>query len=298
MASSSSSRTSHRLLLVAAATLFSTGGAAIKATQFNAWQVSTFRSSIAAVVIALLVPAALRGLQWRIVPIAVAYALTVDLFVGATKLTTAANAIFLQSTAPLYVLLFSPLLLKEKIRRKDLSLILAVGAGMALFFLGDQHPQATAPDPVRGNLLAACSGMAYGFTLIGMRWIARSQKEEGNSLGIVVLGNVFAGLICAPLAFPVTGARLQDWAVVLFLGVIQIGLGYICLTRALAHVQTLEASSLMMLEPVLNSLEAWLIHGETMSRAAVLGGALIIGATLTDVWWASREKTAPEVAAA
>src|SRR5579864_4599742 len=109
-----------RLLLAAAALLFSTGGAAIKGATLTGWQVASFRSAIAAAVLYLALPEARRGWSWRIAPPAAAYAATLLTFVLATRLTTAANAIYLQSTAPLYLLLLGPLLLREPIRRSDI----------------------------------------------------------------------------------------------------------------------------------------------------------------------------------
>ena len=97
-----------RLQLLAAAVLFSTGGAAIKATTLTAWQVASFRSGVAALAVLLLVPAARRGFSPKVFLVSIAYAATMVLFVASNKATTAANAIFLQSAAPLYVLLLAP----------------------------------------------------------------------------------------------------------------------------------------------------------------------------------------------
>src|ERR1035437_2202074 len=135
----------NRLLLVAAAVLFSTGGAAIKAAALTPWQVASFRSGVAALALLLVVPEARKGWSWRVAPVGAAYAATLILFVLATRLTTAANAIFLQSTAPLYLLLLGPWLLREPIRRSDIVYILAIAAGMALFSLG--APRAAASPP-------------------------------------------------------------------------------------------------------------------------------------------------------
>src|SRR5690242_14132764 len=106
----------QRLMLLAAATLFSTGGAAIKAASVSSWQVASFRSAVASVTLLLLFPAARRLANWRLWPVGLAYSGTLVLFVLSTRLTTAANAIFLQSTAPLYLLALAPLLLHEHIR--------------------------------------------------------------------------------------------------------------------------------------------------------------------------------------
>src|ERR1017187_2734857 len=160
-----SSPVRNPLPLFAAAFLFTTGGAAIKSATLTGWQVASFRSGVAAVVLFLALPEALRGWSWRIVPVAVAYAATLITFVLASRLTTAADAIFLQSTAPLYLLLLGPLLLREPIRGSDVWYIAAVGVGMTVFFLGTESALATAPDPQRGNLVAAVSGLLHAVML-------------------------------------------------------------------------------------------------------------------------------------
>jgi len=169
-----------RLLLVAAAILFSTGGAAIKSATLTGWQVACFRSGVAALVLLAALPQARRGWSWRIAPVAAAYAATLIAFVMANRLTTSADAIFLQSTAPLYLLLLGPLLLKEPIHRAGLFYMLAVAAGMALFFVGGQPVLATAPDPPRGNLVALFSGLAYALTLAGLRWLGRRPECDAG----------------------------------------------------------------------------------------------------------------------
>ncbi|MGH7751350.1 MAG: EamA family transporter, partial [Gemmatimonadales bacterium] len=144
-----------RLRVLAAAALFSTGGAAIKAAHFTNWQVASFRSGVAALTLLALIPAARRGWSWRLVPVAALYASTLILFVTANKLTTAASTIFLQSTSPLYILLLGPWLLGERVRRADLVFMALVAGGLAICFLGAATPLATAPDPLRGNVFAA-----------------------------------------------------------------------------------------------------------------------------------------------
>jgi hypothetical protein len=135
--------TRNRLLLLAAALLFSTGGAAIKATALTSWQVACFRSAVAGAALALLFPDSRRLRDRRALAAGVAYAATMVLFVAANKLTTSANAIFLQDTAPLYLLLLGPLLLREPLRARDLILAAVVGLGMSLFFLGQEQAVAT-----------------------------------------------------------------------------------------------------------------------------------------------------------
>ena len=274
------SSTADRLRLAAAAVLFSTGGAAIKAATLTSWQVASFRSGIAAVVVALLVPAARRGWSPRVLVVSCVYAATMVLFVLANKTTTAANAIFLQSAAPLYVLVLAPLLLREHARRADFVTMAVIAVGLALVLTGVPPATATAPDPALGNVLAVASGVAWALTMIGLRWVAAHDRTDGGTLATVVGGNAIACLVCLPLALPVADATLVDWAVVGYLGVFQIGLAYLFMARGIRGVPALEASMLLLIEPALNPVWAWLAHGEEPGPLAVLGGALILLATV------------------
>lgn len=284
--------TTARLQLVAAALLFSTGGAAIKSADFTAIQIAGFRSGIAALALLLLLPAARRGWSWRTGLVGVAYAATLVLFVLANRLTTAANTIFLQSTAPLYILVLGPWLLDEPIRRRDLGFMVLVVAGLVAFFVGVEPPAVTAPDPARGNLLAVLSGIAWAFTICGLRWLgnrAHVAEEGGESaLAAVVGGNVLAFLACLPASLPVGPHAAVDWALIVYLGVFQIALAYVFVTRALRWLAAFEASILLLIEPALNPVWAWLVHGEVPGLWAVAGGALILGATVLKTWWDAR----------
>jgi drug/metabolite transporter (DMT)-like permease len=271
------------LQLVAAAALFSTGGAAIKATDLSSWQVASFRSGIAALAIMMLVPASRRAWNRRVFLVSVAYATTLVLFVLANKLTTAANAIFLQSSAPVYVLLLGPLLLREPIRRQDLLFMAVIGMGLALFFVGTEAPVATAPNPALGNVLGVLSGVSWALTVIGLRWLG-SDGEGGGAVATVAVGNILAFLGCLPFALPVIGATSMDWLTVSYLGVFQIGLAYFCLTRGIRHVTALEASVLLLIEPALNPIWAAIVHSEIPSAWSIGGGTLILGATLLKTW--------------
>ncbi len=281
-------RLDARLRLLAAAVLFSTGGAAIKAASLTSWQVAGFRSGVAAAVVWLLVPAARGRWSGRVLAVAAVYAATMVLFVVANKLTTSANAIFLQSTAPLWVLLAGPVLLRERIGPRDLAFMAVVACGMALFFVGHDAPQATAPDPARGNLVALASGVAWAGTVLGLRWIGRAPAPSADpsaGLTTVVAGNVLACLVCLPLALPAVDVGAVDWLVVGYLGTVQIGLAYLCLSSAMPHVPALEASTLLLVEPALNPIWAWAAHGERPGALAWAGGALILLAALAKTWW-------------
>ena len=271
--------TRARLAILGAAVLFSTGGAAIKATHLTGWQVASFRSAIAAIAVLLMLPTARRGWSLLSALVGVVYAATMILFVLANKLTTSANTIFLQATAPIYLVLLGPWLLKEPLRPRDLAFMGALGTGLALFFVGTERSYATAPDPFKGNVLAALSGLCWALAVTGLRFMKKSGAGDGSGVAVVT-GNTFAFLFCLPFALPVGPVRGTDVAVVAFLGVFQIGLAYVLLTSGLHHVGALEASLLLLGEPVLNPLWAWLIHGERPSSWSLAGGCVIVAATV------------------
>ena len=259
--------------------LFSTGGAAIKATALTSWQVASFRSGVAAVVVFLVLREARRGWSWHVLPVSVAYAATLVLFVAANKLTTSANSIFLQDTAPLYVLLASPFLLREKIGRRDLAFIAVMALAMALFFVERPPPAATAPNPALGNVLALLSSVFWAATVMGLRWLGSRAGGEGSSLPTVIAGNAIAGLVCLPFALPAHVSAV-DAGVIAYLGVFQIGLAYVLLSGGLRHVTALEASILLLVEPALNPFWSFVVHHENPGAWALAGGTLILGATV------------------
>jgi drug/metabolite transporter (DMT)-like permease len=244
-----------------------------------------------------------------VLAVAAVYAATMVLFVVANKLTTAANTIFLQSTAPLYVSSPARSSSASASRAPTSPSWRAVAAGMALFFVAHDAPQATAPDPLRGNVLAALSGVAWAGTVLGLRWVGRAPAapigaaadaaagEAPSAAGdlaltTVVAGNVLACVVCLPLALPVAGADAASWLVVLYLGVVQIGVAYLALASAMPHVPALEASTLLLVEPGLNPVWAYLAHGERPAPLAWAGGALIVLSALVKTWWDARRPAA------
>lgn len=266
-----------RLQVLAAAVLFSTGGAGIKVETFSAAQVSMVRSGIAAV--ALLLWA--RGrIAWSppALGAGVIYAVALTLSVTSTKLTTAANAIFLQSAAPLYLLVLAPWLLRERFRRRDLVYLATVAAGMVCCFLGQSAASATAPNPALGNLLGALSGLMWALTLLSLRYIGRDHTRAAG-ITLVVAGNAFASIGALPVAWPLPAAAGAEWGTLIYLGVFQIGLAYVFLTSAVRQLPALEVSLLLLLEPVLNPVWTWLVRGEDPGMWTIAGGAVIVAAT-------------------
>lgn len=274
-------QSSARLLVCAAAALFSTGGAAIKMSSMTGWQVASFRSGIGALAVLVFLSEARRSFTWRTLLVAVGYAATLILFVQSTKLTTAANAIFLQATAPIYLAVLGPWLLHEPLRRHDLWFMASLVAGLGLFFVGAEPPRTTAPAPMTGNLLAMGSGVCWAATVLGLRWM-QTQEDRSRSSGAaaVVAGNLLAFVVGLPFALPVSAVSPGDAIIIVYLGVVQIGVAYAFLTRAMRHVPALEAALLLSIEPVLNPVWAWLVHGETPSSFALMGGCIILAATI------------------
>lgn len=271
-----------RLALLSSAVLFSTGGAIIKSCTLSGWQVASLRSLVAAAALLVFVPATRARWSVRTLLIALPYAATMVLFVSANKLTTAANTIFLQSTAPLYVLLLGPWWLREPLTRRDFAFLVVFAGGLALFLADDGPRFASAPDPLRGNLLAALSGLSWAFTVTGLRFAERGQPA--GAAPALVLGNLLAGLLTLPPALPLPVAQPLDWALIAYLGVFQIALAYFCLTVGVRGVTAFETSLLLLLEPALNPVWAWWVHGEVPGTRALFGGGILLATSTIRVW--------------
>jgi drug/metabolite transporter (DMT)-like permease len=296
------SELSHaRLALLGAAFLFSTGGVVIKASTLGAFELAAARSAVAVAVLWIAIPAWRGFLRPAPLAVGLAYGTTLVLFIVANKLTTAANAIFLQSTAPLYVLVLGPWLLGERNRRLDVGLALLIFAGLLLFFVDPAAPSRTAPEPGLGNLVAAASGVTWALTLVGLRAVARRDDRRSESLtgSAVVAGNALACAFCAaallalPEALPRPAPGVQDALLVVYLGAFQIGLAYVLMTRSLRVLPALEASLLLLLEPVLNAALAFLVHGERPGPFALAGGLLILATTAARVSLARAAEPGP-----
>jgi drug/metabolite transporter (DMT)-like permease len=240
----------------------------------------------------LLIPETRR--RWRriYIPAALAYAATLLLFVLANKQTTSANAIFLQSTAPLYLMFISPFILRESLRRSDVILIIVIGLGLSLFFVASEPAAITAPDPFTGNLLAAAAGFTWALTVASLRAVSRGDASGYAGIRTVVIGNCIAFAAALPMAMPLPQITAADLATITYLGIFQVGLAYVFLTRGVAHVPAFEAAALLLLEPAINPVWTWLLLGETPASLALAGGVLILAATLGNTWWQSRGASA------
>jgi drug/metabolite transporter, DME family len=263
------------LYVAAAALLWSTGGLFIKATELDPYELSFGRSLLAALTVSYFTRRRGFRVNWVTVVAAVLYAALLLLFVMATKLTTAANAIFLQYTAPVYVLVFEPLVFKEKYRRGDFLVVAACAAGIALFFVGRLRPE-----EMSGNLLALLSGLCFAAFMLLIRLPRAGRVNRASS---IIYGNLLLAAVCAPSFFRgLHKVTPSDLGIILFLGVVQIGIAYTLFTRGVERgVRSLDAGLVGYVEPLSNPLWVYLFLGERPSMWAVLGGAVIIAAVVT-----------------
>ena len=231
-------------------------------------QLSFFRCLIAAIVFALLFRKKLLVVNGFTFINAAFYAVVLATFVIATKTTTAANAIFLQSTAPIYVLIFEPIINKTKLERINVLTIAACFIGMIFFFLGE-----ISPGHLTGNLVALISGIMFAAFFLGMR---KNSKEYQQSS--IFYGNIFVTIICIPFILDLKPLSFNDIWMVTFLGVFQIAFAYALFSYGLKRILAVEASIISMFEPVLNPVWVLIGYGEMPSFFASIGGGIIITA--------------------
>jgi drug/metabolite transporter (DMT)-like permease len=252
--------------VIIAALLWSTGGVFIKLIHFDAFSLSGIRSIFTLLTFIILFRKQNFLFNRMTFVAAVSYAAILVLFVAATKLTTAANAIFLQYTAPIYVLIFEPLLLGTKLRRINIATIIVCLIGMSLFFFGK-----ISTDNWIGNFIALLSGISFAVFLLSMR-----KNEPRFQVSSIFWGNVIIVLICSPAVFQLRAAPLNDVLMTAYLGIFQIGIAYAIFSYGLKRVEAIEASLTSMIEPVLNPVWVLIWYGEQPSIYAVFGGLIIL----------------------
>ncbi len=263
------------VLILIAVLIWSTGGLFIKLTSLDAFTVNAGRSLFAAITVAIFTYKKGLRLDRFTILTSFLYAGTLTCFVYANKNTTAANAIFLQYTAPIYILMLAPFVLKEKFRPADLITVFFCLVGMSLFFVGQFDTEA-----FTGNIVALLSGLFFGLYFIFLRH-PRSLANKNPALS-VFYGNVLIVILMIPLVAPNLPAQigsigLRDILAILFLGVFQIGIAYLLFTKGIAAgVRSLDASIIGFIEPLLNPVWVFLFLREQPTNWAILGGAIII----------------------
>ena len=253
--------------------MWSTGGMLIKLLPWNALVIAGFRSVLTAGVIALYMRIRNMRMLWnrKTVSIGVVMTAVIMTFLPATKLTTAANAIVLQYTGPIYVLLFSAVFYKQRLRRGDVLTVVLTMAGIALCFF-DRLGAGT----LSGNLLGLASGVFFG----GM-FLLSGNVDEQTRLSGLLMAQFMMILIGVPLAFvydtPVSAANI---AYIVLLGIVQLGIPYILYSLSAKYCSALTCSLLSVLEPLFNPVWVFLVLGEQPGAYALIGGAVVL-ATIT-----------------
>ena len=258
------------VLLLITALLWSLGGVLIKSIDLPPIAIAAGRSIIAIPVLLAcpgrqrftFSPAQIGG--------AIGYAATVALFVFANRMTTAANAIFLQYTAPIYVAIIGRWYLGERALPIDWWVIAVALSGIALFFL--DHLTISG---FWGNIAALVSGIAFALAVISLR-----KERSGSPINIVILGNMMVAIAGAPFLFHAPLPHSRDVWLLLILGVVQLGLSYALYAEAIKHVTALEAILIPLVEPVLNPVWVMIALGERPGPWAIVGAALVLGAVL------------------
>ncbi len=256
-------------LMAAAALCWSLGGLLIKSVAWPPLAVAGGRGFIAAAFLAVFAPR--FRFTWSAAQIggAVAYAATTILFVTATKLTTAANAILLQYTAPVWIALFGAWFLGERATRRDWLTIAIVFGGMGLFFCDDLRLAGFA-----GNLIALASGVAFA----AMTLLLRKQKDTSAEESIF-LGNLLACVVGLPFMFSArTFPSVRGWIALVLLGIVQLGISYLLYARAIRHITALEAVLIPVIEPILNPIWVLLALGERPGPLSLVGGVIVLSA--------------------
>ncbi len=271
-------------LLVIAALCWSLGGLLIKSLPWPALAIAGARGLIAA----LFLIATNRG--WRLhfsrlqVFGAVAYAGCTITFCLATKLTTAANAILLQYTSPMWVALFGAWFLGERATRADWVTIAVVLGGLTLFF-ADSLELAN----MLGNGVAILSGIFFAAMTIALR-----KQKDRSPVGSIVLGNLLAFFIGLPWIVAAPALPSSGWLLLALLGGVQLGVSYWLYARAIRQVTALEAVLIPVIEPILNPVWVLLALGEKPAPFALAGGTIVlIAVTMRTAAWIRRESPAP-----
>ena len=279
------------LLMALCACLWSISGIFIKWISWNPFLIAGGRSLISAMVLGFFMFVTKTKIKVCKVSVGAGFSLAISFicFVCANKLTTAANAIVLQYTAPIFILVISALFLHQKVRRREITVVAITAIGILLFFL-DQ----LSPGNIAGNILGIFAGLflAVMFVLVG---------QGGEDDSIRMSGILFAHILTAAAGIPVGAAltsavTLTEVGLVLILGVFQLGIPYVLFAIAAKDCSPLACSLIGMLEPLLNPVWVFLFDGEAPGLFACMGAAVVIAAVM--VWCIMENLSARESKAA
>lgn len=253
------------IFLVITSILWSIGGLLIKMIDWNPVAISGMRSAISAVIFLFYIKK--PKITWSLPQMGAAfsYAATVILFVAATKMTSAANAILLQYTAPIFVAIFGFWFLKERTNHVDWITIFFVFAGMALFFLDE-----LSLDGMWGNILGISSGLTFASLAMFMR-----MQRSASPFESILLGNIITALIGLPFMFQ-SMPSARSWVGLILLGVFQLGIPYILYSHAIKHVTALEVVLIPVIEPIMNPVWVLIFINESPGFWSLIGGSIVL----------------------
>jgi drug/metabolite transporter (DMT)-like permease len=256
-----------RLFLLFAAVLWSLAGIFIKFLSLPPLTIVFYRSLFASLFFAFFVRRSIAVPRVALLVSALAYTAAISAFVSANKITTAANAIALQYTAPMFVFMIVHFLFGEKITGASwISLVLGM-LGIAVICVGS----AGQPDAV-GVMIALLSGLLFSIYMVSLRFL-----KEFNPGTLTFLNNLVCCLILLPLVGSELSLSLKEGWIVAVMGVVQLGIPYWLFSKGLEQISVQEASLIVLIEPVLNPLWVALIVGELPSGATLVGGLCIVG---------------------
>jgi DME family drug/metabolite transporter len=266
------------LIISFTAFLWSTSGLFIRLLSTGQFQIAFYRSLIATITVTLIVlfrekkvtieKDAISILCW------ISYAGLMISFIVANRLTKSANVIFLQFTAPVYLLFLEPVFLKKKFKVADLVTIVITLAGMSLFFSGKLEP-----GDMKGNLIAIFAGICFAFFSLFLKW-KKSVHGSENTIGNIIMGNLLVAVVCFPIVFNNLSLLLTDTLILAYMGIVQIGISYYIFNEGIKYVSATESMIFATLEAVFNPIWVFAGIGEVPSPGAIIGGAVIIFAIL------------------
>jgi len=257
------------LFLALAAILWSTSGVLLKTMDWGSMAILGGRGLFASLIfLVYLRRIPTQWTRWKVLA-AVASIMTQFLFVTSTKLTTAANAIFLQYTAPIYVVLLAFWFLRERPSRTDWVSMFIIFLGLVLFF-GDK----LSTDGLYGNILAVLSGLTSAIMIVSFR-----AQKDGAPAESFLIASLLTAIFCFPFVLKETWT-VTNWLILAYLGLFQLGLAFVFFTIGIKHIPALEANLVGTLEPVLNPVWVFLFLGERMGTYALLGGLVVLGGVI------------------
>ena len=269
------------LLVFLASVCFSTGGLFIKLIPWSGLAINGARNLIGSAVIGiyLLVSGHRIVFSRRVLIGALSMIGVTTLFAMANKMTTAANTIVLQFTAPVFVILFMALIYRQKPGRVDLLVCFLVLLGVVLFFVDGIRAGNLA-----GNVLAVLSGICYAGVFM------MNTGEKADAISSCFLGQLAAGLALTPLCLRETDFSSSVTASVIALGVVQVGGAYILFSIGIRNTPPVTASLITGMEPIMNPLLVAAFYGERITALSVVGSVIVVCSILAYNIWLAKGK--------